>query len=272
MEETNNKRLQKYLTVWIFALIFFMNFFSVSICLHKVHEVPANVLRPGAYWNIYLKDMQKQIRANWKSPAKSGKNLIISFDIAKDGKISNCKILQSSGKIDIDEKAMNAIKLSSPVQPLPKDFDGEYITVEYVFPIKKQPFDIIVTLFKLDGGFLERFIQKTEQKDKSSNNLRSNDEIGWSFYMKNLEKEIKNNWNPPKGNEGQRVIVKFKIDKDGRLLSCDIQQSSGNSEADAAAVEAVKITAPFKPLPKEFKGVSIDIEFTFDYNILRKNN
>jgi len=37
---------------------------------------------------------------------------------------------------------------------------------------------------------------------------------------------------------------------------------------DAAAIEAVKASSPFEPLPKEYKGESIPIEFTFDYNII----
>ena len=37
--------------------------------------------------------------------------------------------------------------------------------------------------------------------------------------------------------------------------------------ADRAALNAVEVTAPFRPLPAEFKGQYIDIQFTFDYNV-----
>lgn len=86
-------------------------------------------------------------------------------------------------------------------------------------------------------------------------------------YMRELQRRIKMNWNPPKGNESKRVVLLFKIAKDGRLLSCSVFKSSGLPSADSAAVNAVKLTAPFKPLPAEFKGQSIDIQFTFDYNV-----
>lgn len=86
-------------------------------------------------------------------------------------------------------------------------------------------------------------------------------------YMRELQRRIKMNWDPPKGNESKRVVLMFKIAKDGRLLSCSVFKSSGLPNADKAAISAVQATAPFKPLPAEFKGQSIDIQFTFDYNV-----
>ena len=86
-------------------------------------------------------------------------------------------------------------------------------------------------------------------------------------YMRELQRRIKMNWDPPKGNESKRVVLLFKIAKDGRLLSCSVFKSSGLPGADKAAINAVQATAPFRPLPAEFKGQVIDIQFTFDYNV-----
>ena len=86
-------------------------------------------------------------------------------------------------------------------------------------------------------------------------------------YMRELQRRIKMNWDPPKGNESKRVVLLFKIAKDGRLLSCSVFKSSGLQNADKAALNAVHLAAPFRPLPPEFKGQSIDIQFTFDYNV-----
>ncbi len=86
-------------------------------------------------------------------------------------------------------------------------------------------------------------------------------------YMRELQRRIKMNWDPPKGNESKRVVLLFKIAKDGRLLSCRVSKSSGLPTADQAALKAVELTAPFRPLPADFKGQSIDIQFTFDYNV-----
>lgn len=86
-------------------------------------------------------------------------------------------------------------------------------------------------------------------------------------YMRELQRRIKMNWDPPKGNESKRVVLLFKIAKDGRLLSVRVFKSSGIPNADRAALNAVELTAPFRPLPAEFRGASIDIQFTFDYNV-----
>lgn len=86
-------------------------------------------------------------------------------------------------------------------------------------------------------------------------------------YMRELQRRIKLNWDPPKGNESKTVVLLFKIAKDGRLLSCRVNRSSGLPTADQAALKAVELTAPFRPLPADFKGQSIDIQFTFDYRV-----
>jgi len=86
-------------------------------------------------------------------------------------------------------------------------------------------------------------------------------------YMRELQRRIKLNWDPPKGNESKTVVLLFKIAKDGRLLSCRVNKSSGLPTADQAALKAVELTAPFRPLPADFKGQSIDIQFTFDYRV-----
>ena len=86
-------------------------------------------------------------------------------------------------------------------------------------------------------------------------------------YMRELQRRIKMNWEPPKGNESKRVVLLFKIARDGRLISHSVYRSSGLPAADRAAMHAVELTAPFKPLPPEYKGDSVDIQFTFDYNV-----
>lgn len=90
-------------------------------------------------------------------------------------------------------------------------------------------------------------------------------------YMANLQDEIKRNWSPPKGKESSNVILLFKVDRNGNVLKSRILKSSNNTAIDNSALGALKKSEPLEPLeplPNEFKGNDIDVQFNFDYNVL----
>jgi TonB family protein len=91
----------------------------------------------------------------------------------------------------------------------------------------------------------------------------------YGAYMAELQRRIKRNWRPPQAQEDKRVVVNFTINRDGRLLGLSIGRSSGNPDADAAALGAVKLAAPFRSLPAGHKDNDLAIQFTFDYNVYR---
>ncbi len=87
-------------------------------------------------------------------------------------------------------------------------------------------------------------------------------------YMRELQRRIKMNWNPPKGSESEQTVLIFKIAKDGSLLSCNIAKSSGNNKFDNAALNAVKHTVPFRKLPYDYKEDSVEIILKFGDNTI----
>jgi len=86
-------------------------------------------------------------------------------------------------------------------------------------------------------------------------------------YLAELQRRIRRNWRPPEDKEDKKVILVFTISRDGRLLSVKTKHSSGFPQADQAAKIAVERSAPFRPLPPEYRNSSINVEFTFDYNV-----
>jgi TonB family protein len=84
--------------------------------------------------------------------------------------------------------------------------------------------------------------------------------------MLELQRRIKQNWFPPKGFESKRVVVLFKIHRDGALSHLILDKPSGSSDADQAALKAVENAAPFRHLPQG-ADEDADIQFTFDYNV-----
>ena len=64
------------------------------------------------------------------------------------------------------------------------------------------------------------------------------------------------------------MILEFEIKQDGTIFNGpDLKLSSGTGPLDKAALDAVRLSAPFAPLPNEFKGPSIRLRVIFLYNL-----
>jgi TonB family protein len=90
-------------------------------------------------------------------------------------------------------------------------------------------------------------------------------------YVMELQCRIRRNWQPPRANHNKRIVANFRIGRDGSLLSLNIQQSSGSPDADQAALNAVRASAPFRALPSNYRGHDITAQFTFDYEITKRH-
>lgn len=69
------------------------------------------------------------------------------------------------------------------------------------------------------------------------------------------------------GNQRGRVLVQFAIDRKGSVPKLVISVPSGSQPLDRAAVAGISASNPFPPLPAEFKGEQIRLQFTFSYNM-----
>ena len=85
-------------------------------------------------------------------------------------------------------------------------------------------------------------------------------------YMADLQRRIKREWYPAKDGTSRRVVVIFKILKNGELSNLRILNGSGDSHQDEAALKAVEHAAPFKHLPAGADD-DVDVQFTFDYKL-----
>lgn len=95
-------------------------------------------------------------------------------------------------------------------------------------------------------------------------------DVDFGPYMADMQRRVKRAWFPPKGNESKRVVMLWKIKKDGTVTDVKVDKSSGVKPADEAAVTAVKNASPFRPLPTGSPDV-VDIQFTFDYNVFNNS-
>ena len=79
----------------------------------------------------------------------------------------------------------------------------------------------------------------------------SSDNFKYPYYEISLRNKIERNWSPPpliKGSSWVRVV----IGRNGRILSTEIAESSGNSFFDQAALRAIYLSDPFPPLPDNY--------------------
>lgn len=83
----------------------------------------------------YLSDMKRRIEFFWEYPASSIRRgeqgyINIDFTIAKDGKIKDIKVMQSSNYPALDDAAISAIRLANPFNKFPSNFSVEDINVK----------------------------------------------------------------------------------------------------------------------------------------------
>jgi uncharacterized membrane protein YgcG len=97
--------------------------------------------------------------------------------------------------------------------------------------------------------------------------------VDFSGYLARVVASVKQNWisimpeSVYLGDKG-RVIWRFKIMRDGGVPGQDpaLIGSSGKDPLDRAASSAIRASSPFEPLPSQFSGPYIELQFLFCYN------
>ena len=99
------------------------------------------------------------------------------------------------------------------------------------------------------------------------------DPMGVDFkpYLIQILARVRKNWFaviPESARLGNRGVVElqFIIDRNGDVPKLVIATPSGSEALDKAAVAAVSASVRFPPLPNEFKGQQIRLQFAFKYN------
>ena len=90
-------------------------------------------------------------------------------------------------------------------------------------------------------------------------------------YLGKIKAMVKNHWIfPPEARqrrESGRLTAVFTVDNQGELLRIVVEESSGYSILDHAALEGVRGAAPFPPFPDHITLPRLNIRAHFDYRI-----
>lgn len=83
--------------------------------------------------SLYLEDLQRRVKRAWHPPNKpEDESVTVRFGIESNGKLSHCRITQSSSRSTVDETAEKAVRNASPFRPLPLCLQPDII-VEFTF-------------------------------------------------------------------------------------------------------------------------------------------
>jgi len=70
-----------------------------------------------------------------------------------------------------------------------------------------------------------------------------------------------------KRKEEGKVMVEFVLARDGRVLSAEVERSSGYPQIDQAALDMLRRASPVPPLPDRYAGERIKIAIPVDFSI-----
>jgi periplasmic protein TonB len=91
----------------------------------------------------------------------------------------------------------------------------------------------------------------------------------FAWYVRVVQQKVSENWLKyeidPGIHQANRVYLVFDINRSGQPVSVQIEQSSGVPSLDQSAVRAIQRIDTFGPLPGDYSGNRVTVEFWFDY-------
>jgi protein TonB len=90
----------------------------------------------------YVDAVRNRISSNWLQSTvdpttRWAPRASFTFQVLRDGTVTNVQMTQSSGNRSVDNSALRAILSSSPVSALPSNYSGNSVTVEFYFDFRR---------------------------------------------------------------------------------------------------------------------------------------
>jgi len=91
----------------------------------------------------------------------------------------------------------------------------------------------------------------------------------FAWYVRVIQQKVSDNWLKyevdPRITTAQRVYITFDVARDGHPSNVRVEQSSGVPSLDISATRALQRIDTFGPLPPDYSGSKISVEYWFDY-------
>ena len=91
----------------------------------------------------------------------------------------------------------------------------------------------------------------------------------YAWYVRVVQQKVSENWLKyevdPSVSNARRVYIAFDITRSGHPSDIRVEQSSGVPSLDQSALRALQRIDTFGPLPNDYAGNRVSVEFWFDY-------
>jgi len=91
----------------------------------------------------------------------------------------------------------------------------------------------------------------------------------FAWYVDGVRRKVSENWLKyevdPRITAANRVYIYFEINRSGQPTNVRVEQSSGIPSLDQSALRALERIDTFGPLPPQYGGTYVAVEFWFDY-------
>ncbi len=89
-----------------------------------------------------------------------------------------------------------------------------------------------------------------------------------SLWAARVKKKVDQLWNPPAGIDivgNVKVVIAFKVARDGTILSASVSAASGSSVLDDLALMTIKRLESVPPIPENFPNDELEVGCEFPY-------
>lgn len=96
----------------------------------------------GSRYSWYVDIVRRKVSENWMKyevdpHVSSTRRVYITFDILRNGQPANIQVEQSSGAYSLDQSAVRALQRIDSFGPLPGDYSGNRVSVEFWFDFRR---------------------------------------------------------------------------------------------------------------------------------------
>ncbi len=172
-----------------------------------------------------------------------------------------------------------AVKKVEPIEkkllPVTKDTGGEIKKMAVVNKIVPKKTTVAAEKTVAAPHKVKQAVEEDKQSQSVAKEVRERKGGGtvdiqkfpYEWYLRVMESKIFQNWDALKLNyfadRPLKAIVFFQIDRKGNIAKLNVEQSTLNDQIDNSAMEAVRKSAPFPPLPQGYKDDTLEVHFGF---------